>query len=311
MLIAAALLFFMQGNPIVPPPVPPPNVTVRNEVTVQAPPPDPEVIADASVQSVQAIVVQLVAPTLAGWANDALSIADIYRQTPPEWSYANSAVRAMAGVVVAIALGLLALAIFAAGTGHALGQGASYGRLIYGALLSVGNLVWWELGITLNNAINDAIAAPGLPEIVRPHLALPLLTTNPIEAFGPAVLVIVYAVVAILLIISLAFRLALIDVLIVIGSLALLCKATEQSDSFAQRYQTLAIGTLFSQVLIVVCLRLAPILGGIGSGIVGTLLGIVVLLLARKMPSMLASDQAGRTGGGLFRMIVLRRFFLR
>lgn len=312
-LVVVALAILLQvGNPIVSPPAPSSNVIENHvDVTVNAPEPDPKAIADASVQSSQAIVVQLIAPTLVSWANDALNMADIWRRTPPEWTYQNDGVRSMAGLVAAAALGLFGLAVFAAGAGHALGQGAHYGRLVYGALLAVGNLVWWEIGISLNNAICDTLAAPGLADIVRPHLHLPTLTTNPVEAFGPSVLVIVYAVVALMLVFSLAFRLGMIDILIVVGSLALLTKSTEQSEGWAARYQSLAIGTLLSQILIVACLKLAPILGGIGTGFVGTILGIVVLMLARKMPSLLASGHAERAGGGLLRALVLRRFFLR
>jgi len=312
MLLAAVVAIFLQvGNPIVPPPAPAPNITVRNEII--APPPDPEAIAEASVQSSQAIVVQLIAPTLIQWATDAINMADIFRTTPPDWTFQNDAVRSLATTVGAAALALIGLAIFAAGAGHALGQGASYGRLVYGALMSIGNLVWWEIGITINNALCAAIAAPGLAEIVRPHLAMPSLTTNPVEAFGPSVLVIVYAVVALLLVFSLVFRLALIDILIVVGSLALMTKSLEQTDSWASRYQTLAVGTLFSQIAIVICLRLAPVIGGIGTGFVGTILGIAVLLLARRMPSILATGHAERAGrGGMAGALLLgRRLLLR
>lgn len=306
-------LYLQVGAPIVTPPNNTTTTTViENHVTVDAPPPDPQFVAESSSQSVQAIVVTLVAPTLAQWATDALNMADIWRTTPPEWTFGNSNVRGLADLARNVALALLALVVLAAGMGHALGQGASYGRLIYSALLSVGNLVWWEIGIRLNNAITEAIAAPSLSELARPHLELPSLSANPIEVFGPAVLVIVYAIVVLMLLFSLAFRLGLIDILIAVGSLALLTKGLEQTDGWATRYQSLAAGTLFSQVLIVVCLKLAPILGGLGSGFAGTLLGIVVLMLARKMPSMLASTgQSERAGGGFLRMLILRRLMLR
>lgn len=294
-LVVAALIGFLQIGPA-PQPAP---VTVRNEITVSAPPPDPEAIAEASVQSGQAIVVQLVAPTLVRWANDAINMADIFRTTPPEWTYQNSVIRGLATQVAVAAGALLALFVVIAAFGHMLGQGMGYGRVLYGAVASIFNLLWWELGITLNNVICAAIAAPSMTDIVRPNLNLPALTANPIEAFGPSVIVIVYAIVALMLVLSLVFRLAMIDVLIVLGSLALLTKATEQTDTWSTRYQTLAAGTLFSQILIVVCLRLAPVLGGIGTGFVGSVLGIAVLLLARRMPSILATGHAQRAGGGI------------
>lgn len=310
-LIAATTFWAQVGNPIVTPPNNSTTTTIiENNVTVQAPPPDPEFVAESSQQSVQAIVVNLVTPTLAKWANDALDIADIWRETPPAWSYDNRDVREMAELIRNVALGLVSLMLFAGACGHALNQGSQYGRLVYAALLSSGNLIWWEIGIRLNNAICAAIAAPSLRDIARDHLKAPSLTESPVDAFGPSVLVIVYAVVILLLLMSLAFRLGLIDILIVGGSLALLTKGLEQTDSFASRYQSLAVGTLFSQIAIVVCLRLAPVLGGLGTGVVGTFLGIVVLLLARKMPALLTSGQAERSGTGLLRsVLVVRRIF--
>jgi len=68
---------------------------------------------------------------------------------------------------------------------------------------------------------------------------------------------------------------------------------------------------VFSQVLIVVALRLAPVLGALGGGITGTLLGIVVLLLARQMPSMLASAAGSRGGANIGLLLLLRRFWRR
>lgn len=312
MLLAVVLVFFAQIGPPIPQPQPAP-ITVRNEVVVQAPPPDPQAIADASVQSAQAIVVELVAPTLAKWANDALDTpVDFIRRTPPEWTYENPAVRTLADLIKNHALALVALILVVWGLAKMLGQQPTLGKPLYGVLLCIANLTIWQIGIQLNNAICDGIHAPELSALVRPHLQLPGLTTNPIEAFGPAVLVCVYAVVAILLTVSQAFRLAGIDLLIVAGSIALLCKSSEYSDGWGQRYQQLGAGMLFSQVLVVVCLSLAPVLGGIGSGFIGTVLGISVLLLARKVPAMMTSGpQQGVPGGGLFRMLVLRRLFIR
>lgn len=309
--VAAWIVFAQAGNPIVSPPAPAPNVTVRNEITVTAPPPDPQAIADASVQSFQAVVVQLVAPTMVKWVDDLLNVPDFIRTTPPDLTYNNPAVKQLADQVRLVAMAMVALVVLALGISHMLGQGASYGRGIYAVILAAFDLLWWQIGIDLNNGITNGIAAPPIRDLIKPHLNLPELTSDPAAAFAPAVLVIVYAVVALLLLISLAFRLGLIDILIAIGPLALLCAATEQSSSFQSRYVGLAVGTLFSQVGIVLALRLAPILGTMVSGVAGTILGIAVLLLARQMPSMLAG--ASRSGGGvnLGALVLLRRAILK
>jgi hypothetical protein len=302
--------------------VSPPSVTQTHtdiNVTVTAPPPDPKAIADAATESappaVQAIIVQLVAPTLANWATDALGVSDIIKTTPPGLTYNQSGVRSLAETVRNVGLALVALAIFGVGISAALhGERPAVGRLLWGAVLCLGNLTWWQWGIDLNNAISQGISAPAIASIVKPHLSLPSTTANPAEAFGPAVLTIVYAVVALLLLISMAFRLGMLDVLIVLGPIALLCVTTEQSNRFAQTYTGLAVGTLFSQIPVVVALSLAPVIGGLGGGIAGTILGVVVLLLARQMPSLLAnrlSSGSGGSGAVKVGLVALRRAIAR
>lgn len=312
LVLAFAITLFAQGNPIVQPPAPAPNITVRNEVTVEAPPPDPQAIADASMTSYQSIVVSLIAPTLVTWVDGLLNTPDFIRETPPDLSYNHPAVRGLADQVRLVAMLLVALVILANGIGIMLGQPlpTSLGRGLFAVALSVADLVWWQLGIDLNNGITAGISAPPIRDLIKPHLTLPALTTNPVDAFAPALLVIVYAIVALLLLISLAFRLGLIDILIAVGPLALLCAGTEQTSGLYSRYVGVAVGTVFSQVLIVIALRLAPVLGGIG-GVAGTILGIVVLLLARQMPSMMASGGARSGGMSVAMLVLLRRAVLR
>jgi len=307
-LVAGGLLF-AQGNPIVTPPLTTQTQT-KVDVTVQAPPPDPKLIAEASVTSFQAVVVDLLAPTLVGWVNNLLDVPDIYRVTDPGLTYQNDGVRSLANQVRTVALGLVALALVGAGLSHMLGQQLALGRVLFSVVLAIGELTWWEWGVGLNNAINNGISAPDVKSIMKPHLTVPTLTTNPVEAFGPAVLVVVYAVVCLMLLVGLAFRLGFLDILIAIGPLALLCKATPQTDGLYSKYVALSVGTLFSQVMIVVALKLAPIVGGLGSGIVGTLLGIVVLLLARRMPALLSSA-TNQDRGTFAPLLLLRRVVLR
>lgn len=313
-LAVLAFVGFMQvGQPLV---TPPQNstVTVHNEVTVQVPPPDPEATAQMAGWSFQGIIVTVMAPTLASWANALLDVPDFYRTTPADLTYGNSGVRALADIVKNVALGLVALIILGWGISKSLGQEPSYGRPIFGFVLAIGNLVWWQLGIDLNNKINAEISAPALSSIVKPHLALPTLTGDPSQAFGPALLVIAYAVVLILLLGSLFFRLGLIDILIAAGSLFLLCKGSDQTDNMFSTYVGTATGTLFSQIMVVIALKLAPVLGIGGAGLAGTILGLVVLLLARRMPGFLSSRFAASSGGGMGRMtafVLLRRMIAR
>lgn len=310
--VILAAWFFAQGNPIVSPPSTTQTHTDVN-VTVTAPPPDPKAIAEAATESappaIQAIIIQLVAPTLAKWANDAMGAPDFVTKTPPDMTYNQSGVRSLTENVRNVALALSALAIFAVAiTGMLQGAPPSGGRLIWGVVLCLGSLAWWQWGIDLNNAISQGISTPGIASIVKPHLSLPSITADPVQAFGPAVLVIVYAFVTLLLMFSMLFRLGMIDILIVLAPIALLCVTTEQSNRFAQTYTGLAVGTLFSQIPVVVALSLAPIIGGLGGGLTGTILGIVVLLLARQMPSLLANRMSSGSGaGGMVKAAVLVR----
>lgn len=314
MLALILLGFFAQvGNPIVPPPQPA-NVTVHNEVTVQVPPPDPQATAEMAGQSFQGIIINVIAPTAVQWANAALAFPDIYRETPPDLSVGNSVIRDKAKLVRAVALGLLALQFLAIGLSWMLGrQGAGeWQRPFLGVALVVGNLVWWEWGIKLNNAICKAIGAPTPVDIIKPHLGLPSLTANPAEAFGPALLVVAYAIVALLLFGAMVFRLAFIDILIVVGALAGWCQGTEWTDRFFGIYVGMATGTLFGQVMVVIALSLAPVLTMAG-GLEATLLGLAVLLLARRMPGILGSRLSQSGGGGMRigTMLLLRRLIAR
>lgn len=300
---------FAQGNPI----VPPAPVTTHTDVnvTVQAPPPDPKAIADSSTQSFNAVVVNLIAPTAAAWVDGLMGVPDFIRQTPPSLSYDNDAVKTMQDIALKVALAFLAIVIFANGLAWTMGQRPPVGRLIFAVLVTLTELTWWRIGIDLVNGVNNAIAAPSTADIVRPHMDLPALGDDPVKAFAPAVLLIVYAIVALLLMLSMAFRLGMIDILIVLGPLGLLCGGTEQTQEWYGRYLGSSVGTLLSQIPVVIALKLAPIMGGLGSGVTGTLLGIVILLLARRMPAMMGSagrDQGGHRGVGAAIMLLVRRF---
>ena len=313
-LVLVGGMFFAQAlPPPVPAPAPPAQVHVTNEVTVQVPPPDPQATAEMAGQSFAGIFVTIIAPTLASWTNSLLDVPDFYRTTPPDLTYDNAAVIEMSNIVRNAALGLIVLALLFWGTAAVLGNYESPARILVGAVFASGNLIWWHFLIDVNNAINSALSAPTLRSVVGPHLSVPSLTSDPVSAFGPAILVVVYAVVCLLLIAALAFRLGLIDILIAVGSLALICKSSAPTDRFFSTYIGMATGTVFSQVLVVVALKLAGTFALLGGGLAGTLLGIIVLLLARRMPSMLASRFAQPSGGGFMRAgaLLLRRVVVR
>jgi hypothetical protein len=295
--LGAAMFFAQQipgGNPI----VTPPEVRVTNTTVVNVPPFDPQAVSDASVIADHAFIVNVAQPIPVEWTNALCSLPDVWRTTPANLTYEQPAVRDLAVKIGAAALGLLGLAILAQGLGHALIGTGSLGRVAMAVVMSIGNLAWWQIGIGLNNALAASIGAPDLcASLIKPHIEIQ--TPDPGAALGAPVLVIVYAVVSLLLLVSLLFRLGLLDVLIAAGSLALMCYASDQTEHIAHWYQRLALGTLFGQVLLVIGLQVAQALSGLGSGIAGTLLGIVVLLICRSLLSALASAHQQRQGAGM------------
>lgn len=309
-MIAALLLglslFAQVGSPL------PAPIESRTTVTTNlvVPPMDPQVVADTSVQSSQAVLTTVIAPPPLQWANELLGLPDIYRTTPDDLTWNNGAIRDLAGLIRNVAVALIVLAILAKALAIMLGRDdpSSAGRILYAAILSFSNLVWWEWGVRLNNGITAAIAAPALPSLIRPHL---VTSIDPSTAVGTVVLLVVYAIVALLLMFSLLFRLGLLDILIAVGSLALLCKATPETDHIASHYTRISVAVLFSQVLIVVCLRCASVLATLGAGgVLGTLISIAILWLARSAPQQIlagSSNAQGNHWGGLAARMVMRR----
>jgi hypothetical protein len=187
-------------------------------------------------------------------------------------------------------------ALVALAGGHMLGQDVGWGRVVFAGVAAAGNLTWWQIGITINNDLTAGVAAPSLPSLIQPNLGT---TVDPTAAVGTVLLVIVYAIVVIMALFSLVFRLGMIDILICVGSLALFCYVTPWSAHFAKTYTRLALGLLFSQVLVVLGFRVASVLGTAASGVAGTLLSMVVLVLIMKLPGLLAGSEASRTGAGI------------
>jgi hypothetical protein len=296
MLVGLALLAFQVANPFTPPP--PAQVVnetrVVNEVHVIPQPLDPEAVAEATVQSNGATLNMVVAPPLVQWVNDLLSLPDIWRTTPPEWSYDNPAVRQISESTRNVAVGLLAAFILATGIAKALGQDPNLARPIYAVILSAGTLTWWEIGVRINNTICAMIGAPAPADFMRARLKLP---TNAVDNVGDTLLMIAYAVVAIIVLGSLVFRLGMIMTLIPVGFLALMCKAVEQTDNLAQNYNRISVGLLFSQVLYVIAFRLVEVLGALGTtSVATTIIGMIILFNIRRAPGMLSSMSTSGSG---------------
>ena len=315
--LLAGWLIVAQGNPIVP--SPPVTTQTHVDVTVSAPSPDPQVVADTFTQGSESVLITVIVPPPVSIANDFLGLPNIWTQTPDEWSWNNPALRQLADAMRIAALALMGIAIFAAGLRHALNAGTNYGRLALGLLMSAGNLVWWQWGVQMNNALCTSLAGGDLVSIMRPHLQV-LTQPNPgaltPEQIVTLVMMLIAAVVTILVGFALVMRLALLDVLLVVGPLLLITAATEDSNFIAQHYMKLSVAVLFSQVAIVVGFRVAGVLAGLGNGsVVSTLLAIAVLFVVKDLPKTLIAGYAtagsSGTGSAGWMLLMARRLVMR
>lgn len=304
---------FAQGNPIV---TPPSNstTTIHTEVTVQVPPMDQAEVSTAAQTANQSFIINTVQPVPVEWANALCTLPNIWTTTPPSVTYENASLLTVSNKVSTAAFALIGLAL--AGLGVATMFGADIqerlGRVALGAALSTGNTLWWTWGIQLNNKLNEAISPPDVcAALIKPHIQMQTQTADVTSVASP-VLVIVYAAVSIMTMVSLIFRTGLIDVLIAAGPLFLMCWADEHVEHLAHWYQRMAIGTLFGQVLLVIGLVAAQSMSSLGNGVAGTFLAIVILLLCGKLLSALSSQhtqQGGSRTGFALAMLARRLIF--
>lgn len=276
-------------------PAPQPAPVITTNITVSAPPPDPQVIAETYVEGSHAVINTVIVPMPVEWANDLLNLPDLWRTTPPDLTYRHPEIVRLLGQMRDNAFPLILLALIAVGISVALARYHGHGgRVIFGIVMASSALMRWQLMIDANNIVCNAIGAPDLKGIVGPRLTA---TFAPDEHIGTVVLTAVYAIVALMLMFSLITRIVLIDVLMVVDALASICWAAPQTEHIAARHIQLSIGLVFSQILIVVGFALVAAFGSVGSGVGGTLLAIAVLLSLRKMPGLLSNLTTDQTGG--------------
>lgn len=293
-LVAGVGMFFQVPFPQ---PAPPPaQVTVHNDVTVSAPPPDPQVVAETSATAAQAVFVSVVTPPFVKFANDLMNIPDVVKSTPPRMTYEAAPLNQLGSNMVDWSIPLTVIAIIVLAVARQVGEYTGLGgRVLFAVVMCMGSLLWWRLGIQLNNLICAAIAPPDLTTWGRPTVTEWNPMGNPADQVATAALTIVHAIVLIMLIASMWFRIAFIDIFMVVCALPQILKATPESEHFGTKYDGLAVGLLFSQILVVIGLKVADVLhaeaGAAASG--GTLLVILVLLATRKMPGMLSQIGSG------------------
>src|SRR2546425_790742 len=233
---------------------------------------------------------------IVGFIND----VNFLTQTPENLSYNDDLVKQFVTATQVLADGLLAVVVLVSGYNIMLRpyMGGTYAgaleflpRLLLGGVL-INTAAWWcRLAIDANNAACGVFGAPTIADIVATDLRL----TG--DRFTGLLMVLVFIVMAILLVVQRLMRLALVDVLVILPPLAALLWILPQSQAWGRLWGRLFVGTVFAQAVQVLTLRLGfnlatglPQLNA--AGLLQPLLGIAVLALVLKVPSLMGGGAA-------------------
>ena len=160
-------------------------------------------------------------------------------------------------------------------------------RLALAALAANLSLLFASFFIDFNNALCDGVGQVGLPGYdqigsIGQNLAFLLLA-------------LIYGVVGLLLVLQMLLRLALLDLLIVLGPLGLLCWALPQTQAWARLWTSTFVATALVQFLQMTTLKLGAALileltpGRLDNAVLTLLVGTADLYLTFKIPGMLRS----------------------
>jgi hypothetical protein len=234
---------------------------------------------------------------IVGFIND----VNFLTHTPENLSYNDDLVKQFATATQVLADGLLAVVVLVGGYNVMLRpyMGSTYAgaleflpRLLLGGIL-INTAAWWcRLAIDANNAACGVFGASNIGEVVS---AVVRAAAIPIAGLLVSLIVVVMVV---LLAIQQLMRLALVDVLLILAPLAALLWILPQSQAWGKLWGRLFVGTVFAQAIQVLTLRLGfnlatglPPLSA--AGLLQPLLGIAVLALALKIPSLMGGGAAG------------------
>jgi hypothetical protein len=237
------------------------------------------------------------ANALVGFINE----VNFLTHTPENLSYNDALVKQFAAATQFLANGLLAVVVLVGGYNVMLRpyMGSTYAgtrellpRLLLGGIL-INTAGWWcRLAIDANNAACGVFGASNLGEIVS---AVGRAMSIPIAGLMMDIIVVVMLI---LLVVQQLMRLALVDVLLILAPLAALLWILPQSQAWGRQWGRLFVGTVFAQAVQVLTLRLGfnlatglPPLSA--AGLLQPLLGIAVLALALKIPSLMGGGAAG------------------
>jgi hypothetical protein len=244
---------------------------------------------------------------------DALWAANFITQTPRSLTYANEDIRGLHAIMQRAANAALAL-IATMGALNALVRphfGLRYHslsefvpRLLVGAIL-VNTALWWcQFAIDVNNALAASIGdatPPNWNALNGAH-----------QALVDIVLGLVYVIVGLLLVLQMLMRLAWIDVLMVAAPLAAACWVLPQTQGWAQTWNEHFVGSVFTQFVQVIALKLGGILLVAVARFepdvnwLSFLVGAATLWLTWRIPGLMRAGAGGNIADMLAKAIVLR-----
>lgn len=178
-------------------------------------------------------------------------------------------------------------------------------RVILAALAANLSLELARVLIDLNNGFAAAVGQVGLPGYDQASAAQ--------EGVAFVFVAVTYAVVALLLVLQMLMRLALIDVLIVLSPVMMLLWVLPQTQGWTRWWTSLFPITVFQQAVQMVVLRLGAALmveltpGSVSNALLTLLLGIAVCWLTLKVPSLLRGQVQHAGLGAVVSLVVLSR----
>jgi len=227
--------------------------------------------------------------------------ANLVTNTAPTWTYQQPTVNKLQGAVLVVTNAAIGLVIVWMGFNilfrPQLGEGypdlqEALPRLILGAGLANATAWWSKLAIDANNSVCAYLFTADSGTLGDLILRIPLFD----HVWLTALLLVAFLLVWIWLFIKMAYRMAMLQLLLVLAPAAQLCWVLPQTRGMADRWHGKFWSTLFAQVVITVALKLAwGFAGAAGDGPIGQLITIFLLLLAANSSELLAGG-ASRFG---------------
>ena len=259
---------------------------------------DPRTWARALLEAVAELAGEALVGAARGAVDWALGLGgsslNFVTRTPEAGSYESPTVRSMWDLSRGVASAALGVIVMWGGLNVMLRRrrGSPYDgvmelvpRVLLAALAMHLTLEYARLLIDLNNALTHAVGQQGLPGYEQVSAGQ--------SGLAFVVVALGYAVVALLLVLQMLLRLALIDLLIVLAPVMVLCWVLPQTQGWTRWWAQLLPLTVFQQVVQMVALRLGASLmveltpGQRSDALLTLLLGGAVLWLALRVPSLL------------------------